>query len=124
MKTTLGTLLAVGLLSGVGLAVSAADVSGTWNLEMKWSIDSKSTGVCTFKQEGDKLSGTCGDPDRFPITGRIQNNKLSWQLDVEQNGSKDRMEFNGEVDEQRATIEGSCNTAGGLDGSFTMKKQS
>lgn len=121
---TLVSVLTVGLLSGVGLAVSAADVSGTWNLEMTWSTDSKSTGVCTFKQEGDKLSGTCGAPDTFPITGRIQNNKLSWTLDVDQNGTKGRMEFNGEVDEQGATIEGACRVVGGLDGTFTMKKQS
>lgn len=37
---------------------------------------SKSTGVSTFKLEGDKLSGTCGGPDKFPISGRIQNNKV------------------------------------------------
>jgi hypothetical protein len=42
---TLGTVLTVVLLSGVASARWAADVSGTWNLEMKWSIDSKSTGV-------------------------------------------------------------------------------
>ena len=121
---TLGTVLTVVRLSGVASARWAADVSGTWNLEMKWSIDSKSTGVCTFKQDGDKLSGTCGGTDSFPITGRIQNNKLSWQLDVDQNGSKNRMEFDGEVDEQGATIEGSCSVVGAMDGSFTMKKQS
>jgi hypothetical protein len=39
--------------------------------------------VCVFKQEGDKLSGTCGSPDKFPISGRVQSNKLNWQLDVE-----------------------------------------
>ena len=121
---TLATVLTVALLSGVGLAVSAADVSGTWDLEMRWSSDSKSTGVCTFKQEGDKLSGICGSPDKFPITGRVQNNKLSWHLDVEQNGTKGRMEFNGEVDEQGATIKGSCSVVGGQDGTFTMKKRS
>jgi len=121
---TLGTVLTVVLLSGVASARWAADVSGTWNLEMKWSIDSKSTGVCTFKQDGDKLSGTCGGTDSFPITGRIRNNKLSWRLDVDQNGSKNRMEFDGEVDEQGGTIEGSCSVVGAMDGRFTMKKQS
>src|SRR5688572_31336696 len=112
MKTVL-TLLAVALLSGVGLAVPATDVSGTWDLEMKWSIDSKSTGVCTFKQEGDTLSGACGGLDKFPITGKVQNNKLSWQFDVEQNGTMGRMEFDGEVNKQGSTIEGSCSVVGG-----------
>ena len=52
MKTRV-TVVTVALLSGVGLAVSVADVSGTSNLEMKWSTDSNGTRVCTFKQEGD-----------------------------------------------------------------------
>lgn len=120
MKTVV-TALTVALGSGVGLA---ADLSGTWDLEMKWSSDSKSAGVCSFEQEGDKLSGTCGSPDKFPITGRVQNNKLYWQLDVEQSGTKGRMEFDGEVDEQGATINGSCSVVGGQDGTFTMKKRS
>ena len=123
MKTRV-TILAVALLFGVGFAVWAADVSGTWDLEMKWSSDAKSTGVCTFKQEGDILSGTCGSPDQFPITGRVQNNKLYWQLDVEQSGTKGRMEFDGEVDAQGATINGACGVVGGQDGTFTMKKRS
>jgi hypothetical protein len=121
---TLVTALTVALLSGVGLAESAADFSGTWDLEMEWSGDSRSTGVCTFKQEGDKLSGTCGSPDKFPISGRVQNNKLNWQLDVEQGGTKGRMEFDGEVDEQGTTIKGSCSVVGAQDGTFTMKKRS
>ena len=121
---TLVTALTVALLAGVGLAASAADFSGTWDLEMKWSSDSTSTGVCTFKQEGDNLSGTCGGPDKFPIIGRVQNKKLNWQLYVEQGGTKSRMEFDGEVDEQGATIQGSCNVVGGQDGTFTMKKRS
>ena len=122
---TLVTVLTVALLSGVGLAVSAIDVSGTWDLEMKWSSDAKSTGGCTFTQEGDKLSGTCGRLDeKFPLVGKVQNNKLSWHVDVEQHGTKGRMEFDGEVDEQGATIKGSCRVVGGLDGTFAMKKQS
>ena len=123
MKTVV-TALTVALISGVGLAGSEADFSGTWDLEMKWSSDSKSNGVCTFKQEGDELSGTCGSPDKFPIIGRVQNNKLNWQLDVEQGGTKGRMEFDGEVDQQGATINGSCGVVGGQDGTFTMKKRS
>ena len=121
---TLVTALTVALLCGVELAESAADFSGTWDLAMEWSGDSRSTGVCVFRQEGDKLSGTCGSPDKFPISGRVQNNKLNWQLDVEQDGAKGRMEFNGEVDEQGTTIKGSCSVVGAQDGTFTMKKRS
>ena len=109
---------------GVAVTGQAADVSGTWNLEMIWSGDAKSTGVCTFEQDGGRLSGTCGGTDKFPITGEIRNNNLSWQFDVEQDGNKGRMEFAGELDEQGTMIEGSCTVVGGQDGTFTMTRQS
>jgi hypothetical protein len=121
--TRVRTLLAVALLSGVALAMSAADVSGTWDLEMKWSGNARSTGVCTFKQEGEKLTGTCGSPEKFPITGRVQDRQLSWQFDVSQEGNIGRMKFDGDLDEQGTTIEGSCSVVDGQDGTFTMKRQ-
>lgn len=39
-------------------------------------------------------------------------------------GTKGRMEFNGEVDEQGTAIKGSCSVVGAQDGAFTMKKRS
>jgi hypothetical protein len=121
---TLMTLLTFATMSGVALAVSASDVSGTWDLEMKWSGDAKSTGVCTFKQDGEKLTGTCGSPEKFPITGRVESDRLSWEFDVSQEGNIGRMKFDGRLDEQGRTIKGSCSVVNGQDGTFTMKKQS
>jgi hypothetical protein len=121
---TFASLLAVTLLAGFGGTASAVGVSGTWDLEMKWSGDAKSTGVCTFKQEGDRLTGTCGSPEKFPITGRVENHRLSWQFDVSQGGHTGRMKFDGALDEQGTTIEGSCIVVDGQEGTFTMKKQS
>lgn len=117
------TLLTAGLVSTGAFALSSADVSGTWDLEMRWSEDAKSTGTCTFKQEGEKLTGTCGGATRFPIEGEVRDDSVSWQFDVEQEGTKGRMEFTGDLDEQGTTIEGVCSIVGGQDGSFTMKKQ-
>ena len=116
------TLCLTGLLSTPAWTISAPDVSGTWDVEMIWSADSKSTGVCTFKQEGDTLTGTCGGTDKFPITGRVQNSRLSWQFEVKQDGVAGRMEFAGELDAQGTTINGSCSVVPGQDGTFTMKK--
>jgi hypothetical protein len=122
MKTVV-TLAMVALLSAPALTSSALDVSGTWDLEMRWAGDTKSTGVCTFNQEGEKLAGSCGGADQFPLTGRLQNNRLSWQFDVKQDGGGGRMEFAGELDQQGTTITGSCRIVGGQDGTFTMKRQ-
>ena len=118
------TLLAAGLVSTAAFALSSADVTGTWDLEMRWSGDVRSTGTCTFRQEGQKLMGTCGGAAQFPIEGEVRDDSVSWQFDVEQDGAKGRMEFAGDLDVQGTTIEGVCSIVGGQDGSFTMKKQS
>ena len=80
------------LLAVLLTPASAADVSGAWDLTMVWSADSQSTGVCTFSQAGEKLSGTCGDPDKFPLTGEIKDRQVSWQFDVAQDGNKKNVE--------------------------------
>ena len=121
MKTLTTLLIAAVVYSG--MLTSRADVSGTWDLEMKWAGDAKSTGDCTFTQEGEKLTGTCGGTDKFPITGSVQNRHLTWGVDVKQDGNQGRMEFAGELDQQGTTISGSCNIVGGQDGTFTMKKR-
>jgi hypothetical protein len=103
---------------------SAADVSGVWDLTMVWAADSKSTGVCTFSQAGEKLSGTCGDPDKFPLTGEVKDRQVSWEFDVAQDGNNASMKFTGELDEAETTIKGTCQIVGARDGTFTLKKRS
>jgi hypothetical protein len=70
------------LVAILSTPASAADVSGVWDLMMVWAADSQSTGVCTFSQAGKKLSGTCGDPDKFPLTGEVNDRQVSWEFDV------------------------------------------
>ena len=53
---------------------------------MRWAEDVRSTGTCVFKLEGGKLTGSCGDSTRFPITGQADGSKVSWQFDVAQDG--------------------------------------
>ena len=69
---------------------SAADVTGVWDLKMVWSADSQVPGICTFSQAGEKLSGTCGDPDKFPLTGEVKDMQVTWQFDVSQSGNNER----------------------------------
>jgi hypothetical protein len=116
-------LFAVVFLLVSALTLSASDVSGTWQLEMRWSGDVKSTGDCTLKQDGDKLSGTCGS-ENSKLTGQTAGNRVSWQVDVTQDGSQGRMKFDGELDERGTTLSGSCGIVGGQSGTFTMRKQS
>ena len=117
------TLIMLLALTVVLAAASAADVSGVWDLEMRWPGDRQSTGVCTFEQDGRTLTGTCGGSDKFKLTGEVDDKRLTWAFDVEQDGNKGRMTFSGEVDEAGTTIKGACNVQGGLEGTFTMRKQ-
>jgi hypothetical protein len=101
-----------------------ANVSGTWDLEMRWPDGSISTGACVFEQKGDALSGTCGGGnDRFPATGRVVGGDLSWAVDVKQGGADASMEFSGKVDGAGTTIAGTCRIVGVQGGTFTMKRR-
>jgi hypothetical protein len=121
MMRTVTVILVAGLLA-VTASGQVTSVSGTWELQMAWP-ETTSTGVCTFKQEGDTLSGTCGSAtERFPVMGRVESNRLSWQVNVTQEGSTGRMEFSGELDAQGTTIRGTCNIVGANSGTFTMKR--
>jgi hypothetical protein len=104
-------------------SVSSADVSGVWNLDMHWlGSDTHATGVCTLKQEEQQLTGSC-ESAKSIIAGEVDGRKLSFRIDVEQDGQKGAMTFTGTLDESGGTIEGSCKIVGGQDGTFTMKKQ-
>jgi hypothetical protein len=116
-------LIALVVWSVLWAALPAADVSGVWNLEMSWESGSNSTGVCTFKQDGAKLTGICGGTEKFPIAGEVKDRTVIWQFDVAQDGSKGRMTFTGVLDEAGTIITGACTIVGAQRGTFTMKKQ-
>jgi hypothetical protein len=118
----LATILVVASLSTTAMA---ADVSGNWNLEMSWpGSDVPSTGVCSLKQDVQKLTGECGDgTDKFAITGEVNGEKLAWQLDVEQGNETGKMAFSGVLNEAGTTVKGACSIVGQREGSFIMKKQ-
>ena len=99
-----------------------ADVSGVWNLEMRWSgNDNVSTGVCTLKQDNAKLTGKC--QEHSTVTGEVRDRQLTWNVDVNENGQKGRMTFEGALDDAGTTISGKCAIPDGPTGTFTMKKQ-
>jgi hypothetical protein len=99
------------------------DVTGVWNLDMHWSgSDTHATGVCTLKQDEQKVTGSC-ESAKSAVTGEIDDRKVSIRIDVEQEGTRGTMTFTGTLDESGRTIEGTCRIVGGQDGTFTMKKQ-
>jgi hypothetical protein len=115
------TALSVVLLTVLVTPSAAADVSGVWSLEMVFSPTSQSTGVCTFKQDGNKLTGTCGS-ESVPVTGEISDNKVTWQFEADQNGRTYTMTFSGVLDEAGTTIKGTCAVVEGPQCTFSAKK--
>lgn len=119
------TLVIVALLTGATLAstTSTPDVSGTWDLEMAWGEGAKSTGVCTFEQDGETLTGICGGDQKFSVKGNVENSRVSWEVAVEHEDGQARMQFSGQLDGSGRIIKGSCSIVGGQDGTFTLTRK-
>jgi hypothetical protein len=115
MKTLLG------LLALAALPVVAADISGAWKLEGDVA-DVHVNRVCTIKQSGNKLSGSCKNQmNELALTGEVNGQSVTWTYDSDYQGQKVTLVYKGTL-ESDAAIKGSID-ASGASGSFTAKKQ-
>jgi hypothetical protein len=100
----------------VVIVLSTVDLSGVWTI----TPDSLPGSVtCTFKQEGDKLTGECKGAGgaALKLAGEVSGSEVSWAIDNE-------MIFAGTIDETGRTIEGAFSFDGGNgSGTFTAQKQ-
>jgi hypothetical protein len=103
-------------------AVSAADVSGTWDV----NGDVQGHPVvfaCELTQEGETLSGTAKlDVKDVPITGSVTENSVSFEFDAtDEQGTTHHLVFSGTVGEDGG-MTGTI-AVSGAEGYFTAKKQ-
>ncbi len=119
-KLALALLLAVSTTPVLGQGDS---VSGTWKVSgdvMGNPVES----VCTFKQEGKALSGSCKSPERdkpTDIKGEVSEKKVSWKFDTEYNGETLIVTFSGTLD--AGQISGNIDIQPiSVNGTFTAKK--
>lgn len=118
MKNALLALSAVALAS---VALFAADVSGTWNVEgdvyghpVKFS--------CALKQDGETLSGTATlEGKDVPVTGSVKENTVTFEYDSDAQGTVYHLVFTGTLGEDGG-LTGTIAVAG-VEGTFTAKKQ-
>src|SRR5260370_13020466 len=98
---TRGLILVV--LSGAALA---ADVTGNWSGTMSMG-DNHFTLTYSFKQEGEKLTGSVTHPqgDALPLTeGKVDGDKISFAVQTEMNGNTVKFVISGAIKGEEITI--------------------
>ena len=102
------TLVASALVLFLCRSAEGADVSGTWTLEFE--RDSSSPlyqAECSFKQEGDRLSGSClsGFESIVTIRGSVQATTVTFQFTTGPD-SGTVTTFSGRLDDRETSIKG------------------
>ena len=81
------------LASSALLFAASAFAAGAPSLSGEWSIHNSVAGnesdqACKFVQTENKLTGTCKSHDKdVDVTGTLDGNKVTWQYDMDYNGS-------------------------------------
>lgn len=88
--------------------VAAADLTGTWALEFQRNgSDALYQADCSFKQEGDRLSGSClsGFESVVPVRGNAKDTTVTFQFPTGVE-SGTTATFTGQLDAKEALIKG------------------
>ena len=109
--------------------VAAADLTGTWALEFQRDgSTSLYQAECSFKQEGDRLAGSClsGYESVVPVRGSIQGATVTFRFTTGIE-SDIATAFSGQLDAQETSIKGTWRFAdqqgNSGEGTFTAKKR-
>jgi hypothetical protein len=99
-----------------------ADVAGAWALEIE-TPNGKGTPTVTFKQDGEKLTGTYSSPviGEHQLTGTIKANAITFGFETAFDGNKLAVKYSGTVDKD--TMKGTVDFGGQFQGAFTGKKK-
>jgi hypothetical protein len=101
------------------VAAHAANLTGTWNAKVDLGGQG-GTPKFVLKQDGEKLTGTySGALGDAPVTGSIKGNAVVF--DFEASGAK--VHYEGKLNAEGTTIEGSVDYGGQASGTFTATKQ-
>lgn len=98
------------------------DATGTWDI----SIDTPQgvmAGVATFKQEGEKLSGTQSGPggEEMMLEGTVKDATLAYVIKLNMQGNEMAITFSGKVDGD--AIAGTFEFGGMASGAWTAKRK-
>ena len=97
------------------------DVSGTWDLTVQTDAGAGNP-VFTFKQEGEKLTGTYkGVFGEAPVTGTIKGGEIKFSFKTSGQGQEMTVSYEGTV--EAAAMKGKVSLGELGQGTFTGKKQ-
>jgi hypothetical protein len=104
---------------GPPVVLLAANLSGMWEIEANFDDPSLAGGGfdCVFKQEGDRLTGSCQD---IPLTGEVKGTNVTWQIKAGQ--TQDTITYTGTMNESGTSINGRFSMPG-KGGRFTASKR-
>jgi hypothetical protein len=116
------------------VSVSAADISGIWEMSLKADWTRIPELVCNFSQNGQELTGGCRaarEPDGKSVdlnAGKVDGDSISCQWNVvTPDGETWTYALSGTVDPNGTMMKGSfklsSRSGAGGEGSFTAKKQ-
>ncbi len=116
--------VAAGLAALLALAGWAGDISGTWTGQLTGPDGNGISLTYSFKQDGEKLTGTVAGPQGDPIQieeGKVQGDKISFSVHVDFNGGT-KFLSEGTVKGEEITLNTKAEGGDPL-GSMTLKKQ-
>ena len=117
-------LICAVLLVVTGIAAWAADVTGVWTGTISGG-DGDYALTYTFKQDGQKLTGTVTGPtDPIPIQeGKVDGDKISFWLQVDMGGSVVKFTTTGTIKGDEISLTTTNDAGMDLGGAMTLKRQ-
>jgi len=107
-----------GLLAQNQAQVPKVDVTGAWESV----IEGATTSAATYKQEGEKLTGThVGQMGELPLSGTVKGNDITFTIAIEMEGQKLTLTYAGKVEGD--TIKGTVDLGGMASATWTATRK-
>jgi hypothetical protein len=110
-----------GLLAQAPSQAPKVDVTGSWESTIE-SPEVNATSAATYKQEGEKLTGThVGQLGELPLSGTVKGNDISYTITIDAQGQQFVLTYTGKVDGD--TIKGTVDFGGMGTVPWTVKRK-
>jgi opacity protein-like surface antigen len=110
------------LAAALTCASAAADVTGTWQLDVQLDQGS-GTPTMTLKQEGAKLTGKfSGQFGESEVTGTVDGDSIRFDFTVDAGGAPVKVRYQGKI-QSGSAMQGTCEYGEFASGKWTARKK-